>query len=348
MVVLLSVAHRRCTVALSKSQRVQAASRDTHPREQIAVLQLVLLLRCRRKPSLRLLHAAAASNTSHNTHPQCSSDDCTRRPRRAPPRRRSSPRRPPARRRAAAPAPSVSRSSPTRGRRLRRALTAAPVPETTSEMPFSSQFSFRPVTLYPFQAGLHLGFTPAHMPLPVHAGTASYLQPGRGATAFFERPAAPSAADALASAPASNGSSLGDHLRLTRAFAHPAMMHHLGKEAAPSAAVLDVDNDAQLTATLDAAASRHAEAAGSVWDAALARLGGRVAEPATPTAAEQASLDDALKGLNGLLARLDVSAVADEVVSLDSVKRKRKKKMNKHKYQKRRKASRAERKRLGK
>ncbi|WOO78460.1 Mitochondrial mRNA-processing protein cox24 [Vanrija pseudolonga] len=239
-------------------------------------------------------------------------------------------------------------AEPTRGRRLRRALAPAPAAETTSEMPFSTQFSFRPVTLFPFQAGLHLGFTPAHMPLPVHAGTASYLQPGRGATASFERPAAPSALDALASAPASNGSSLGDHLRLTRAFAHPAMSHHLGQQAAaPSVAVLDVDHDTQVTAALDAAASRHAEAAGSVWDAALARLGGRVAEPAAPSAAEQASLDDALKGLNGLLARLDVTAI-DEVVSLDSVKRKRKKKMNKHKYQKRRKASRAERKRLGK
>ncbi|KAL1407414.1 hypothetical protein Q8F55_006847 [Vanrija albida] len=244
---------------------------------------------------------------------------------------------------AAAPA-----AEPTRGRRLRRALAT---PETTSEpqTPFAAQFSFRPVTLYPFQAGLHLGFTPAHMPLPVHAGTASYLQPGRGSTApLFELPAAPSAADALESAPASNGSGLGDHLRLTRAFAHPAMSHHLGKEAAPSAVVLDVDNDAQLSAALDAAASRHAEAAESVWDAALARLGGRVAEaPAVPSAAEQANLDDALKGLNGLLARLDVSAV-DEVVSLDSVRRKRKKKMNKHKYQKRRKATKAERKRLGK
>jgi hypothetical protein len=176
------------------------------------------------------------------------------------------------------------------------------------------------------------------MPLPLPLGIKGYTSvSSRPASNLFEKPAPPSPLPALAGDAASV---VGEHLRVSRAFAHPALQHHL---AAPSSSLSVLGFDEHVTSALDAAAGRHARAAEDAWDAALKRLG-----HAAPAPAEDPQLADALAGLNGLLARLEASGADDIVVEMDSVKRKRKKKMNKHKYKKRRKETRAIRKRLGK
>lgn len=251
-------------------------------------------------------------------------------------------------------APTPSSSSPaTHGRRLRRGLLSRTgFVSTEPHWAAHTGPRFEPVTLYPLQAGLHMGLTPAHMPLPLALGTKGYTSPKPSAAAsapLFERPAPPSPLSALDALP-SGTTALGEHLRVSRAFAHPALSHHLASSS--SASFLDIHADSHVTSSLDSAAAKHARAAEDAWDAALTRLGHREVVDATAEGAAQAKLDDALAGLNGLLARLDRIALeageAEEGVSLDSVKRKRKKKMNKHKYKKRRKATRALRKRLGK
>lgn len=245
-----------------------------------------------------------------------------------------------------APTPSCS-TAPTHGRRLRRGVLSR-----TDLVSTEPRFGFEPIALYPLQAGLHMGLTPAHMPLPLALGTKGYTSPLSSSSApLFQRPAPRSALSALDALP-SGSSALGEHLRVSRAFSHPALSHHLASDAAPLS-IFDVHGDAHVTATLDSAAGKHARAAEDSWEATLARLGHRAAPPSSgQTAAAKAKLDDALAGLNGLLARLETTdiedVVVDHVVSMDSVKRKRKKKMNKHKYKKRRKETRALRKRLGK
>jgi hypothetical protein len=174
------------------------------------------------------------------------------------------------------------------------------------------------------------------MPLPVHIGTKGYLSPEAAqADELFSRPAAPSLLEGVQ---LSAASPIAEHLGLTQAFAHPALAHHLGRNAAALSTV-DVDADMRVESLLSAAAAKHADAASDAWAAALERLGAKATEP-TVSAAEQASIDDAIAGLNGLLARLETADVEDEFVRMDSVRRKRKKKMNKHKYKKRRKVSR--------
>lgn len=198
------------------------------------------------------------------------------------------------------------------------------------------------MSLFPTHAGLHIGLTPAHMPLPLHLGVKGYLAPqAETSLPLFERPAPPSAAEALPSTSAA--STLGEHLDLSRAFSHPALAHHLGTE--PTALSFFPLDDSAVNSTLEAARIRHTDAATNAWEATLKRLG-QIEAPAS-NVDEQAKIDDALAGLDGLLARLDTSE-GDEHVSLDSVRRKRKKKINKHKYKKRRKATRALRKKLGK
>jgi hypothetical protein len=83
--------------------------------------------------------------------------------------------------------------------------------------------------------------------------------------------------------------------------------------------------------------------------------------------AQKAKMDDVLQGVEALLGRLSITeqgrsvgasagpmsgetdmGLGEDVIEMDSVKRKRKKKISKHKYKKRRKATRAQRKRLGK
>ncbi|CAK9781054.1 hypothetical protein CC85DRAFT_282585 [Cutaneotrichosporon oleaginosum] len=234
-------------------------------------------------------------------------------------------------------APSPRAEPATHGRRLRRGQLAR------TDLVSSQGPRFEPITLYPLQAGLHLGLTPAHMPLPLPLGIKGYTSPSsRSPEALFEKPAPPSALSALEAMEAPTSSTVGEHLRVSRAFAHPSLRHHLAAPGGPSLSALGLDE--HVTSSLDAAATKHARAAEDVWQAALARLGER--PPAPVEAAADPKLADALAGLNGLLARLE--SAEDIVVEMDSVKRKRKKKMNKHKYKKRRKATRAIRKRLGK
>lgn len=253
---------------------------------------------------------------------------------------------------AAAPSPSTSGSTsaqPTHGRRLQRSFFSrrdaaasaegslrADMNLVSSELPRPAAPGWTPVNLYPAQAALHLGFTPRHMPLPVHIGTQGYMSADAAVPGLWERPAAPSPLEAM---PAVDelASSLGEHLRVTKAFAHPALAHHLGPRPTTSLRALDVDADTRLSTLLDEARAVHVDAASAIWDQSLKRMGAANVEP-TRSAAEQASIDDAVASLEGLLARLEPS-VADEVVEMDSVRRKRKKRMNKHKYKKRRKVS---------
>ncbi|BEJ16274.1 hypothetical protein CspHIS471_0508790 [Cutaneotrichosporon sp. HIS471] len=228
----------------------------------------------------------------------------------------------------------------THGRRLRRGQLARTDLVSTQPGPHAYT-DFEPIALFPLQAGLHLGLTPAHMPLPLPLGTAGYTSPSNREEALFEKPAPPSVLSALEGSSAMT--CVGEHLRVSRAFAHPALRHHLSQSQKGSLSISGLGFD-DVTSTIDAAAGKHSRVAEEAWDAALARLGQRPA----PVEADP-KLADALAGLNSLLARLEASSGAsDIVVEMDSVKRKRKKKMNKHKYKKRRKETRAIRKRLGK
>jgi hypothetical protein len=239
----------------------------------------------------------------------------------------------------AAPESSVA-TSQTHGRRLRRSLAARPAEDFfSSEVPKPA--GFQPVTLYPFQAGLHISLTPRHMPLPVHLGTKPYLEPKSGSEAratgtdtLFQRPATPSPLEGVE---LSGPSPLGQHLSLTKALSHPSLAHHLGRPVPKSSLrALDVDSDLRVEEILDTAATAHAEAAEDAWNAVLSKLGIQLAET-TICATEQANIDSAIADLNGLLARLE--STDGDAVHMDSVQRKRKKKMNKHKFKKRRKVS---------
>jgi len=242
----------------------------------------------------------------------------------------------------AAPESSVA-TSQTHGRRLRRALVGRPVEDFySSEIPKAAVAAtgFQPITLYPFHAGLHLSFTPPHMPLPLNLGHRGYFsKEEEHQSPLFQRSSAPSplAGLDLAKTP----SSFSEHMKLTEALSHPSLTHHLGSGRPTSfLRTINVDADNRLEAILESAATAHADAAEDAWNAALQRLGAKPSQAETAiSAAEQASIDDAIAGLNGLLARLEATEVEDEFVNMDSVKRKRKKKMNKHKYKKRRKVS---------
>lgn len=244
------------------------------------------------------------------------------------------------------PPPVATSSTPTHGRRLRRGNLSGRGDLFSSEVPFTPG-GFQPVSLYPSHAGLHLSLTPSHMPLPLNLGVKGYLAPAEAGslTSLFEGPSKPAPSKALPAVTAS--STLGEHISLSRAFAHPALAHHLGSEASHGSLTFLPLDDSAVNSTLEAARMRHTDAATNAWEATLSRLGQDKLLAPVDNTAEQSKIDDALASLDGLLARLDASA-SDEHVSLDSVKRKRKKKINKHKYKKRRKATRALRKRLGK
>jgi len=130
---------------------------------------------------------------------------------------------------------------------------------------------------------------------------------------------------------------------------------------------------------------KHQLSAEWAFESTLAKLGDKSAKKeesgvVVDTQAGKEDMEAALKGLDGVLERLDLGMavgsgrskdlggkgmqievkviriggnggeieVEDMGVMLDSVKRKRKKKISKHKYKKRRKETRAQRKRLGK
>lgn len=243
-------------------------------------------------------------------------------------------------------------SSSSHGRRLRRG-PIRPM-EVSSEQAYSAKPAWNPAPLYPFQAGLHMGLN-GHMPLPVPLGVSHYANK-LPESALFE---APKPENPLAEL-SSSGSSVGDHLAVTSALAHPALSSNLGSFA-PRSFVLDVNADAHVASDIEAAANAIKAKADLEWETIMFNLGASARRVAEVEKVDEVAMKDALAGLDGLLARMSVGTEENFFdVSLDSVKRKRKKKMSKHKYKKRRKvsfyitieltsqATRAERKRLGK
>ncbi|EJT47012.1 hypothetical protein A1Q1_04255 [Trichosporon asahii var. asahii CBS 2479] len=230
-------------------------------------------------------------------------------------------------------------SKPTHGRRLRRG--AIRPMEISSETPYMAKPAWNPAPLYPFQAGLHMGLN-GHMPLPVPLGVSHYAKKLPEAPLFE----APKLGNPLAELPKTS-SMVGDHLAVTSALAHPALSSNLGSFA-PRSFVVDVNADAHVASDLEKAAEAVKTQADFEWELIMSNLGAGSRRVAEVEKVDEAAMKDALAGLDGLLARMSVETEQDFEVSMDSVRRKRQKKMSKHKHKKRRKANRAERKRLRK
>ncbi|KAL7422111.1 hypothetical protein Q5752_002754 [Cryptotrichosporon argae] len=204
-----------------------------------------------------------------------------------------------------------------------------------------AEAAFEPVRTYPVPLALHLAFSPAHLPLPLSLGTRPYTGPFDHAQLppLFQRAAAPAPEFAAAGA-----SVAAEHSAVLSALSHPALTHHLGAPS-PFAAPAALDALAEAE-TFDPSArlTRLLADAQAKWSVGPSAADAAPTPAAPATAAEtQAELDAAVGALEAVMARL-----GDAHIEMDSVKRKRKKKINKHKYKKRRKATRAERKRLGK
>lgn len=169
-----------------------------------------------------------------------------------------------------------------------------------------------------------------------------------------------------------SNNALGDHEAVVSALRHPSHAHHLGEVGtAHQIKKPDADeDDAVLARTLAEAGVRWRLSNETVWEEVLGKLSGvgEKEDAAMENASEivvkselassssaitplrqsgqavkanatqnKGSVDEAVAGLNDLLAKLDMED--KDVVQMDSVKRKRKKKISKHKYQKRRKVS---------
>lgn len=128
--------------------------------------------------------------------------------------------------------------------------------------------------------------------------------------------------------------------------------------------------------------AHNASIAGESWNQVLSAMNAASTIPSANESNSKSDIDSAVVELNMLLERMDMEDIKDDIrrssggrrgqvtfhrrgkmmrmvtrrevevddedVALDSVKRKRKKKISKHKYKKRRKATRSERKKLGK
>jgi len=241
---------------------------------------------------------------------------------------------------------------------------------------------------------LHLGLTPAHMPLPIPLGTEQYFSqrgerynPVPVPTQWSDPELGPFDAsisdqtilngdlDAMVKA---NGSSfdsfhtgLSDHLHVMFTLARPARTHHLGTKVSPE--FFDANSPtlaSRLNSAVNEAGQKNALAAEKEWEAVLAKLGqaGRAeqahegkAAAVQVSQAERGAVDAAVSDLNELLGELALDesrAVAggrkksgsarmmcvvdgdngeEQWIRMDSTRRKRKKKINKHKFKKRRK-----------
>lgn len=221
-------------------------------------------------------------------------------------------------------------STPTHGRRLRRG--AIRPMEVSSETPYLAKPAWNPAPLYPFQAGLHMGLN-GHMPLPVPLGVSHYAKK-LPESPLFE---APKLGNPLAKLP-STGSSVGDHLAVVSALAHPALNSNLGSFA-PRSFLVDVNADAHVASDLEKAAGAVKAKADFEWEMVMANLGASSRRVTEVEKVDEAAMKDALAGLDGLLARMSVGSEENMEVQLDSVRRKRQKKMSKHKHKKRRKVS---------
>ena len=150
-------------------------------------------------------------------------------------------------------------------------------------------------------------------------------------------------------------SAMRDHLKVTSAFSHPALWTSLyGPERQGWRGARfsnEEDGEVFLARAMGEAGVRSRLGGEKEWNDVLARLGdgssktevAEILEGSRPVSAflqpvsgqAQADVQGAVDGLQALLGRLDV--VENDEVRMDSVKRKRKKKISKHKYRKRRK-----------
>lgn len=273
-----------------------------------------------------------------------------------------------------------------RGRNKRR-LSAY-----TVEIPISSPYT-PTVKEGTVAESLHMGLTPAHMPLPIPLGTEHYfgergslVNPVPSPSEWHSSslgPFDPSIrstntlhGDVKAMVKANSEvfdghrSALNDHLHVMYALARPGRSHHLAEGKEYNAEFFDSDLPS-LTSTLNTAVNeagaRNALAAETEWNEIFAKFSGTSSSPAQPESEqltvseeEKSAVNDAVSDLNVLLQGLAVEESAllagrtkkgskmiavvgedgsEEWIRMDSTRRKRKKKINKHKFKKRRKVS---------
>ena len=214
---------------------------------------------------------------------------------------------------------------------------------------------FTPVHLYPVQAALHLSFTPPHLPLPINLGARMYTTTPSSSDTFnpdnlFKAPPRPSPVPELIR---KSENALGDHQSVISALSHPVNIHHLGNTSASTLPNLrsEIEGDTVLARMIAAAGVKWSLTPELEWEKTLGRLSNpsqvdvsnsttsrtdvQSQETVEASAkANEASVVDAVTGLEALLDKLNLSQV-----DMTSVKRKRKQKISKHKYKKRRKVS---------
>lgn len=217
---------------------------------------------------------------------------------------------------------------------------------------------FKPVHLYPVQAALHFAFTPPHLPLPVNLGARMYTSPNSETSGsehdvdrLFTPPPRPSPVSDLSR---TSDNILGDHQTVIEALSHPVNAHHLGSSRLPPSLRSEGDGDTMLARMIAEAGVKWRLSPEAEWEKTIARL----SSPAKPSSnvdetrtdvltrtqgdveasaiKTEASVHDAVTGLEALLDKLKMN---DDKIDMTSVKRKRQKKISKHKYKKRRKVS---------
>jgi hypothetical protein len=227
----------------------------------------------------------------------------------------------------------------------------------TMNVPFIAGHSvegFTPVHLYPVQAALHLSFTPSHLPLPINLGARMYTTAPSTESTFsteslFKPPTRPSPVPELSKA---SDNVLGDHQAVLSALSHPVNIHHLGSTTSMHPNLhSELEGDTVLARMIAEASVRWRLTPELEWEKTLGKLSnpsqvGVDVSNQTRTEvqsqdnveasakANEASVNDAVTGLEALLDKLNMSQV-----DMTSVKRKRKQKISKHKYKKRRKVS---------
>ncbi|KAK8870018.1 hypothetical protein IAR55_000588 [Kwoniella newhampshirensis] len=245
---------------------------------------------------------------------------------------------------------------------------------------------FRPIQLYPEQFKLHTTFThPAH-PLPLNLGTHIYTTPRQPSTTpiaedLFSPPPPPNPARSLITPSRATANGLSDHFKVVTTLSHPSLVQHLGGFE-PSLYFGGAAEGQELefggiTGTLGYKSAELKEQNEKDWQAILTQFSPKPSSASTTTtttaakeAESDAELSEVVNSLNAMLSNLGMSSargrranvvrslnsqmmeedlgLGEETMQMDSTKRKRKKKISKHKYKKRRKATRALRKRLGK
>jgi hypothetical protein len=256
-----------------------------------------------------------------------------------------------------------------------------------AQNPLAKDYSFRPVPLYPMAFHTHLALNPPHMPIPANLGTSIYTQTRKTSPSssssiaedLFSVPPPPSPLRKLNRAQAKSQTAMSEHMSIISALSHPSHLAALptGFEtlAAYPLGAGTGEVEEHLARTLAEAETKNQILAEREFAKAMEMLQGKGSEAQSQGAsaasvgedAQKAKMDDVLQGVEALLGRLSITeqgrsvgasagpmsgetdmGLGEDVIEMDSVKRKRKKKISKHKYKKRRKATRAQRKRLGK